>query len=322
MREVLIVDPESYEGLTDELDELGIQYDSVNLGEASEASMDEFDAVISPGDSELYHQATDSDVPFLAYDPSGEATDRLVGKPGFDARRIAGYTGVGDMESYSRDLDSVVGTKDDMELFLDMIAHDVRNDVNVAMCYLDLMDIDESDQERYDIIKDRLSCIDELMETTETLRQLDEPMMENTDMSKVFINLESDYACEASQKGFDLNFELEDEDITVMAGPLLEDMYGQLITNAFNHSEGTEVEVTASDAERPQVVIEDDGRGIPDAIADNLFQKGVKGEKTGNSGIGTTLVDKIADRYEIDVEVGESDLGGAKFTMHHQPADF
>lgn len=318
MTEILVVDPENYEGLEEELDELGLGYDAVDIDEASEASLEEYDVVVSPGDDDLYCQAVASDVPFLAYDPSGNATDRLMGEPVFDANRIGAYAGLEGLDSYSRDIGEVIGRKDDMDLFLDMLSHDVRNDVNVALSYLNLMDIEENDQERYGVIKDKLSCIEEIIESVETLRELEEPKMDDQHLSGIFARLESDYAAEAVEEGFDLDFEIEGENITVSAGPLLEDMYGQIISNAFNHSEGSEVQVTAIDADMPKVIIEDDGKGIPDSIADKLFQKGVKGQKTGNTGIGTALVDRIADRYEIDIDVGESDMGGAKFTMHHQ----
>lgn len=321
MTEILVVNPENYQGLEEELDEMSITYDAVDLAGASEASMEDYDAVVSPGDSDLYCQAVASDVPFLAYDPSHEATDRLVGKPEFDANRIAAYAGVEGLDTFTRNMDEVVDSKEDMDLFLDMVTHDVRNDVNVAKSYLELMDIPESDQNRYEVVRDRLSCIDELIESTETLRKLEEPEMGDQHLSEVFARLESDYTAEAVDKGFNLDFEIDGGHITVSAGPLLEDMYGQLISNSINHSQGSEIEVTAMDGERPVVVVEDDGRGIPEEIQDSLFQKGVKGRQTGNTGIGTTLVDRIADRYEIDVEVGESDMGGAKFTMHHQPGD-
>ena len=325
MNRVLIVEPDDYDGLRGELDEVGINYDIATEDEASELfTRIEYDAVVGPEDDELYVRTLSDDTPFLVYDDlngSSNATDRLLGDAEFDARRVAAYTGVEGLESYTKDVNTIVEGHDDLDLFLDMFEHDVRNNIHVAEAYCGLIDVNTEDEDRKETVNERLRSINRLIDTISTARNIGgrRENKEEINLSSTFERLESSYETMASQNDFELDFSIE-EDITVSAGPLLDDMYGQLIENSINHSEGSRIHVTAEDRENPVVVFEDDGGGIPEEIQDNLFQEGVKGKKTGNTGIGTTLVDNIADRYDIDVEVGESEMGGAMFKLEHESA--
>ena len=324
MSRILIVEPQNYEELTGELDEVGIDYDVATDGEATELfSQIEYDAVVGPGDNELYDRAVTNETPFLAYGVMNDSvlgTDTLTGEAKFDARRVAAYTDEEGFESYKKELATLVEAHDDLDLFMDMLQHDIKNDVHVAESYFHLLDVESGQEDREEVIEERLESINRLMDSVGSIRGLEEDIEEEIYLNSVFDNLETSYDTISCQEGFDIDFTIE-ECINVSAGPLLIDMYEQIIENSINHSQGSQIHVTAEDGERPLVVVEDDGRGIPENIQDNLFQEGVKGNETGNTGIGTTLIDRISDRYEIDIEVGESELGGAQFKLEHQPVE-
>ncbi|TXL61707.1 HAMP domain-containing histidine kinase [Cerasibacillus terrae] len=65
------------------------------------------------------------------------------------------------------------------------------------------------------------------------------------------------------------------------------------------------------------LTIEDDGRGISKEIIPHIFQRFVKG-KHGETGLGLAISRAIIERSDGKIEVGDSDLGGAKFTIVFQ----
>ncbi|MEA2386667.1 MAG: two-component system, OmpR family, sensor kinase [Thermoleophilaceae bacterium] len=96
-----------------------------------------------------------------------------------------------------------------------------------------------------------------------------------------------------------------------------------LIQNALVHTPpGTAVDVHAR-REGDDVVIEvsDEGPGIPAELRDRIFDRFVRGngDRSGTngsgSGLGLSIVRAVAESIGGGVEVGESDSGGARFTV-------
>jgi signal transduction histidine kinase len=64
--------------------------------------------------------------------------------------------------------------------------------------------------------------------------------------------------------------------------------------------------------------VADAGPGIPPEIRDRIFDRFVRGAAEsagGGSGLGLAIVRAVAERHGGGVEVGESEAGGAKFTV-------
>jgi signal transduction histidine kinase len=96
-----------------------------------------------------------------------------------------------------------------------------------------------------------------------------------------------------------------------------------LIQNALVHTPpGTAVDVRAR-REGNYVVLEvtDEGPGIPAELRDRIFDRFVRGtgDRASNngsgSGLGLSIVRAVAESLGGSVEVGESDAGGARFTV-------
>ncbi|SEA57404.1 ATP-binding protein [Alkalimonas amylolytica] len=64
------------------------------------------------------------------------------------------------------------------------------------------------------------------------------------------------------------------------------------------------------------LVVEDDGPGIPSARRQQLFQRGTRLDtyKEGH-GVGLSIVAELVSSYNGDLEVGDSELGGARFQV-------
>ncbi|MBT8074555.1 MAG: hypothetical protein HKP21_12705, partial [Xanthomonadales bacterium] len=96
----------------------------------------------------------------------------------------------------------------------------------------------------------------------------------------------------------------------------LEEMMGNLIDNACKWAK-SQVRVTCGTTHgNLEVVVEDDGPGIPEAEFENVMRRGHKldGSIPGH-GQGMGIVNDIAALYSGALELGKSELGGLKATL-------
>mgnify|MGYP003525764392 FL=1 len=81
---------------------------------------------------------------------------------------------------------------------------------------------------------------------------------------------------------------------------------------------GSTVTVTAElKDESVNVIVEDEGPGIPVGMREKVFEKFVRldGERTEGLGLGLAIVRGIVEAQNGTIKVGESESGGAKVTM-------
>ncbi|WP_217587341.1 sensor histidine kinase [Lentibacillus saliphilus] len=87
-----------------------------------------------------------------------------------------------------------------------------------------------------------------------------------------------------------------------------------LMTNCIRHGAG-HVHMTVKKAlDHTEIVIEDDGDGIPENIVHQIFQRFVKG-KSGETGLGLSIARAIIEQSGGRITAGQSEFGGAKFTV-------
>jgi signal transduction histidine kinase len=72
---------------------------------------------------------------------------------------------------------------------------------------------------------------------------------------------------------------------------------------------------TSVDGDAVVIALTDSGRGIPDEIAEKIFEPLVTQGKRGGSGLGLAVVQKFAHDHGGAVEVGKHEGGGASFTL-------
>jgi signal transduction histidine kinase len=92
----------------------------------------------------------------------------------------------------------------------------------------------------------------------------------------------------------------------------LDEMLGNLIENAAKYGGGRVFVTVRTTAECVEIDVEDDGRGIPEAMRAAIFDRGVRldTEKPG-TGLGLAIVRDVAEIYGGSITLEESeDLGG------------
>ena len=96
-----------------------------------------------------------------------------------------------------------------------------------------------------------------------------------------------------------------------------------LIQNALVHTPpGTQVTVRLRNGDDAELVVEDDGPGVPDDLRQRLFERFVRGhgDTGGGSGLGLAIVRAVAETHGGSVALGERDDGGARFVVKLPPA--
>ncbi len=98
------------------------------------------------------------------------------------------------------------------------------------------------------------------------------------------------------------------------------EIVGNLLENAFKYSRGAvrvEVSSVEGGALKAQIVVEDDGPGIPRALRDEVVRRGKRlDEIEAGQGIGLAVVVELVALYNGSLDISDSRLlGGAKLTV-------
>jgi two-component system, OmpR family, sensor histidine kinase PrrB len=99
-------------------------------------------------------------------------------------------------------------------------------------------------------------------------------------------------------------------------------MIDNLLTNAARHGDNQVLVSVWTDDDIVSVRVEDNGPGIPADERDAVFERFYRGRnvKSSGTGLGLALVAQQARIHGGDVEVDESEFGGARFTVTLRPA--
>lgn len=208
----------------------------------------------------------------------------------------------------------------DRETFLhSLMRHDVRNRVQVVRGSLERLDEHDLSPEATEHLQTALDALDESTDIIEKVNALvkAEASVEPTEKAALRPVVESvveRFETRAAQ--LDISLELRGDDPTVTAGPLLEELFTNLVGNVLRHAEAGTVRITIrDDDEGALVAVEDDGVGIPDEEKDRVFERRYKRDSSAGAGLGLHLVRQIAEAYGGQAEVADSDLGGARFEV-------
>ena len=103
----------------------------------------------------------------------------------------------------------------------------------------------------------------------------------------------------------------------------LDEMLGNLVENAAKYGGGSVFVTVAEDSDMVEILVEDDGQGIPESERIRIFDRGVRLDsgKPG-TGLGLAIVRDVAEIYEGSVALEESeDLGGLLVRLKLPKAD-
>ena len=109
----------------------------------------------------------------------------------------------------------------------------------------------------------------------------------------------------------------------MMANPeLLEILVRNIVHNAIQYSpKGGKININIlNDNDAISFCVEDSGPGIPvdqrEQVLQRFFRRVETASLTHGSGLGLSIVKQIADLHNVAIDLGESNLGGLKFTLN------
>jgi two-component system sensor histidine kinase TctE len=128
-----------------------------------------------------------------------------------------------------------------------------------------------------------------------------------------------DWAPKALQKNIDLSFHADFSEVQINGDEiLLTEMLSNLIDNAivYGHPNG-KVAVSIHHATTPELIIEDDGPGIPAQEIERIFDRfyRIPGSEGDGCGLGLAIVQEIADLHQIQLIVSCPETGGTRFVI-------
>jgi len=239
--------------------------------------------------------------------------DRLTDQDG-DLRGLVG-TGrnISERDRRERELED---QKEQLERFAATVSHDLRNPLNVISGRLELVQ-EESSSEHLDVIEtatDRMErIVEDLLWLTREQREIgsQEPVDIETAAEAAW-NIAADPADEAEMYS----------DCGTDTQPLIKadvDQFQHLLENLFRNAidhAGLDVTVVVGrvSSDDAGFYVEDDGPGMPAEEREKVFNPGYSTSESG-TGIGLSIVKRVADAHGWDIRVTESSTGGTRFEI-------
>jgi PAS domain S-box-containing protein len=197
---------------------------------------------------------------------------------------------------------------DRLEEFASVLSHDLRNPLMVAQGTVEMLDVDETYADRIERAHDRM---ERLIEDVLTLAREGEV----TETQAVSLSTIAERARQTTEtNGHAIEI---DTDHTVDADPsALREIFENLFRNAVEHgADDTDDGVTVRVEDLPDgFAVADDGVGIAPDEREKVFESGYSTVQD-NTGFGLRIVRQLVTAHGWDLELTESDAGGARFEI-------
>gem|GEM_PF-5709454 len=223
-----------------------------------------------------------------------------------------GQNGVGALMS---DI-SVRKRMEDSDAFLHyLLSHDLKNKLTVIMGYQDLLcqscDPDQMDRFLEAIEKASQDGV-ELIDKVELMKRLSSTS-ETTpvNLRGAIKRVEAQFHQRLEDAGMTMHVDYESLNVSVQGGPLIHELFSNLVENCINHSSGSRIQIAARDqGENVLCLVEDDGRGVDEADRAMLFDRGFRKGRRAGSGLGSYLAHRITEFYKAEIFACDSEMGG------------
>ncbi|MBP1987265.1 histidine kinase N-terminal 7TM domain-containing protein [Halolamina salifodinae] len=230
-----------------------------------------------------------------------------------------------DVTEQHRQAEQLERQNERLERFASVLSHDLRNPLNVAQGYADLIEQDDADDEYVDRVESALDRMDTMIDDTLALAREASAV---TDPESVDLAAIAEEAWKTVPTGDATLTVTVDCTVPADRGRLVR-LFENLFRNSVEHSStssrtGSGDSVEHNDSGDLTVRVEgisdgfavaDDGTGIPESEREAVLERGYTTNE-GGTGLGLAIVAEIARAHGWTVEVGESEAGGAHIAFH------
>jgi len=202
-----------------------------------------------------------------------------------------------------------------LSLLNKILRHDLRNNLTIMKSYLDLFK--EMPEE------DFLTKIDERIEICSefitTIKDIEEALMSGKGLTDINISevLEKEVG-KLKHDNLVVTANIHGK-IYVRADDMISSVLENILLNAIFHNDKElkkiHVDVKEVETDWVEIRIADNGPGIPDEMKEEIFKEGVKGEKTGRTGLGLFIVKMLIEKYGGKIWVEDNEPEGSVFVI-------
>ncbi len=191
---------------------------------------------------------------------------------------------------------------DVLRLLNKILRHDILNDLSAIKAAIEFS-LETGDK---DILYKILERIDRSASLIKQMRELEE-LARFRELKAVRIRDVLHDVCERYGEEVEINIH---GDGVVEANEALTSVFNNLIGNSVKHGRATRIDITVEErGDVYEIMIVDDGKGIPDEIKGLIFDEGFSYGDTQGSGLGLYISKRIVEAYNGTIEVGESKSG-------------
>jgi signal transduction histidine kinase len=195
-----------------------------------------------------------------------------------------------------------------LKLINTILRHDLTNNLAVIKSSIRLY----SEEKDTQLLDEAEKSIQRSLSLIKRMRNL-EQQIEQDDNLKV-LNLTSILNEIASHyKALHLHM---DSDVLVFGHDMLYSVFENIITNAITHGRATEITLTCLyRGTTTEIVIQDNGTGIPEEIRETLFEKGVTAKPAHHSGQGLFIAREAVEEMGGSIELCKTTEAGSCFVL-------
>lgn len=222
-------------------------------------------------------------------------------------------------QALSRALDTQTG-------LMQAVAHEFRGPLARVQLGIDMLEepSDDEDKKIFQNINRGLKELDSLLKEILELLKMESNREQEASQPVLLPDLLSDQIQAQKQLSPEKSFILLDtskqESEFELPRKHFNWILSNLISNATHYSEGrVEISYKASPTQL-EILVDDDGPGIPKEYRERVFDPFVRLDPsrtrtTGGTGLGLTIVKRLTSIYGANIKVSESKLGGARFIL-------
>ncbi len=223
------------------------------------------------------------------------------------------------------------------EFYTDLLSHDIKNFNQAIMGYLDLVraGITRPEQATYiEKVNEQVMNINRLAADVRTMSRLtfSGSQLAQVDLGGVLLDSIAGVQQYYLTRNIVFHKSVEVGKHHVMADELVRELFVNILTNAVKYDPGNPVEIDVSlekvetaQGKRLLVSVADHGRGVPDDLKEEIFQRFNQAPKKKGTGLGLHIVRTLTARYRgkawVEDRVKGDHSKGAVFKVELPSAD-
>jgi signal transduction histidine kinase len=210
------------------------------------------------------------------------------------------------------------------DLFIDIVRHDLLNPASVIRYYTSFLQENETDPVKLDSyakiegVNNRLMDLIRNASKYSRLEEMDHVDCQSLDLNTLLLDALAVHEHRLKEAGIAVNY-LPREEYRIVANPMVEDVFANIIANAIKYAGGgKKLEIAILDQGTCWVVqIRDFGTGISDKDKPLIFTRFTRLKKEGveGSGLGLAIVKRLVDLHKGRIWVEDNPAGGSVFCV-------